>query len=88
MSELKEQHIAQGILAVRITDGTEVADITSGGAFNVASLNQLVNVEHDEKVFTWTAGDLTQIVYKKASATVATVTLTWTAGDLTRMVVT
>ena len=87
-----------------IRPGSVVADIGTGGALEVAvsgtatvamagtstvySLSQLVNVDHDEKVFTWVAGNLSTINYLKASATVATVILTWTAGDLTRMVVT
>lgn len=61
--------------------------VDSGGGLKVSSLSQLVNVNHDEKSFTWTNGDLTQIIYKLNSVVVATVTLTWSNGELTNMAV-
>lgn len=48
--------------------------------------NQLIDVSYDEIVLGYTGSDLTSVIYKKASTTVATLTLSYTAGNLTGVV--
>jgi len=42
--------------------------------------------EYDEILLTYTSGNVTQVVYNKASVSVATLTLTYTDGALTGVV--
>ena len=52
-----------------------------GGGGGGTTTGSLVNVDYDEKEFTYTTGLLTQIVYKLATVTVLTLTLTYDSSN-------
>ena len=58
----------------------------SDGNVYVLSLNELMPARFDEINLSYTGDDVTGVVYKLATVTVATLTLTYTAGKLTRVV--
>ena len=55
-------------------------------AVRVLSLQALVPAEYDEIVLSYTGANLTGVVYKQATVTVATLTLGYTGANLTSVV--
>lgn len=52
----------------------------------VENLAQLVPEQYDELVLSYTGENITGVVYKNATVTVATLTLSYTSGKLTGVV--
>lgn len=87
----KDEHIElNGVHAKRVLaagyDGTNLQDLkvaTDGSLF----MNSGMNIpEHDEVVLGYTGSNLTNVVYKLATVTVATLTLSYTGANLTGVV--
>lgn len=55
-------------------------------SIKMANASSLVPESYDEIVLSYTGSDLTGVVYKKATVTVATLTLTYSASKLTHIV--
>ena len=51
-------------------------------ALKISNISGLVPESYDELVLSYTLLDLTQVLYKKDSVTIATLTLTYNAGQL------
>ena len=55
----------------------------------IKTLNTLVTQEYDELTLSWTGSQLTQVLYKKDSATIKTLTLSYDGvGNLTGVIAT
>lgn len=54
--------------------------------FKSVDASSLIPCEFDEVDLSYTGDDLTQVVYKKDSVTVATLTLSYSSGNLTNIV--
>ena len=59
--------------------------LAAGQVMNTRVLNQLIPTEYDEMVLTYSGENVTGVVYKLASATVATLTLTYSGDKITRV---
>jgi hypothetical protein len=55
---------------------------SSSDALKISNISGLVPESYDELVLSYTLLDLTTVVYKKATVTVATLTLTYNSGNL------
>ncbi len=63
-----------------------VATHDVGGALYQETVRGLVNVPYDEIVISYSGADISTVVYKLATVTVATLTLSYTSGNLTGVV--
>jgi hypothetical protein len=68
-------------------DNTELTAFADGGSTTHTGVDshiaddEIHNLDYDEREMTYTAGLLTQIVYKKATVTVDTMTITYDSSD-------
>lgn len=69
-------------------DGSEIKKlrVDSLGTTMAMMVNSLVPKEYDTIELTYTGTDVTGVVYKVGTTTVATLTLTYTDGKLTKVV--
>ena len=58
----------------------------SNSALKISNISSLVPESYDELSLSYTGADLTTVVYKKDSVTIATLTLGYTSGNLTSVV--
>lgn len=63
-----------------------VATTVRNGAVYQEMVQGIVNQPHDEIVLGYSGSNVTDVTYKLAGVTVATLTLTYTAGALTSVV--
>ena len=69
-------------------DGSDIKKlrVDSAGTTMSMMVNSLVPKEYDTIELSYTGSDVTGVVYKVGTTTVATLTLTYTAGNLTKVV--
>jgi hypothetical protein len=70
-----------------LEDNTEAVAFLNGGSTTHTGVDghiaddEIHNLDYDEREMTYTAGLLTQVVYKKATVTVDTMTITYDSSD-------
>jgi|CXWL01.1.fsa_nt_gi diketogulonate reductase-like aldo/keto reductase len=55
-------------------------------ALKISNISGLVPESYDEIVLSYSGSDLSTVIYKKATVTIATLTLSYTLGNLTSVV--
>lgn len=72
--------------ATSVNPDIPVATVVRSGSVYQQVVQGLVNQPHDEIVLGYSGSNVTDVTYKLAGVTVATLTLTYTAGALTSVV--
>ena len=74
------------LYAKRDTDASVAYPLLANDNGVLLAGSGLVPENYDEITLSYTSGNLTGVVYKLSSATIATLTLTYTSGNLTGVV--
>jgi hypothetical protein len=82
--------VAKILIGRKLTAAVDSVTATQGpagaAAWPIKDFTSLVPVEYDELVLSYSGANISTVVYKKLTITVATLTLTYTLGNLTGVV--